>query len=174
MTEKIYTTKKNGMTALLLTLLLMAAGIACIVFGAVEESMLLFLGLAIILFGWIPFLGLRILKPQEALVLTLFGQYKGTIKGDGFYFVNPFCSAINPAASTKLAQSGESGPASPIPGLKFGADGSVLTNGGRVLGVVAKAGDLKAARAKAYKATEKITFANKYMRHDIGKAIDEA
>ena len=54
-------------------------------------------------------------------------------------------------------------------GTKFGADGAVLTNGGRVLGVVAKAGDLKAA-----KATEKITFANKYMRHDIGKAIDEA
>ncbi len=59
-------------------------------------------------------------------------------------------------------------------GTKFGADGAVLTNGGRVLGVVAKAGDLKAARAKAYKATEKISFANKYMRHDIGKAIDEA
>jgi regulator of protease activity HflC (stomatin/prohibitin superfamily) len=124
MTEKIYTTKKNGMTALLLTLLLMAGGIACIVYGATEESMLLFLGLAIVFIGWIPFLGLRILKPQEALVLTLFGQYKGTIRGDGFYFVNPFCSAINPAASTKLAQSGESGPASPIPGLKFGADGS--------------------------------------------------
>jgi regulator of protease activity HflC (stomatin/prohibitin superfamily) len=89
-----------------------------------EESMLLFLGLAIVFFGWIPFLGLRILKPQEALVLTLFGQYKGTIKGDGFYFVNPFCSAINPAASTRLAQSGENAPATSIPGLKFGADGS--------------------------------------------------
>ena len=51
---------------------------------------------------------LALLKPQEALVLTLFGNYKGTIKEPGFYFVNPFCSAINPAAGTKLAQSGES------------------------------------------------------------------
>ena len=49
-----------------------------------------------------------------------------------------------------------------------------MTNGGRVLGVVAKGENLKAARANAYKATEWIDFANKYMRHDIGKAIDEA
>lgn len=53
-------------------------------------------------------------------------------------------------------------------------DGKVVTNGGRVLGVAAKGADLKEARANAYKATEWITFANKYMRHDIGKAIDEA
>ena len=59
-------------------------------------------------------------------------------------------------------------------GTKFGADGAVLTNGGRVLGVTALGADLKEARANAYKATEKISFANKYMRHDIGKAIDEA
>lgn len=53
-------------------------------------------------------------------------------------------------------------------------DGKIVTNGGRVLGVTAKGADLKEARANAYKATEWITFANKYMRHDIGKAIDEA
>ena len=52
------------------------------------------------------------------------------------------------------------------------SDGQVVTNGGRVLGVVAKADNLKEARAEAYKATEWITFVNKYMRHDIGKAID--
>ncbi|MBR6485249.1 MAG: hypothetical protein IKT17_01020, partial [Lachnospiraceae bacterium] len=51
--------------------------------------------------------GLKVLKPQEALVLTLFGNYMGTIKEPGFYFVNPFCSAVNPAAGTRLAQSGE-------------------------------------------------------------------
>ena len=50
----------------------------------------------------------------------------------------------------------------------------IVTNGGRVLGVTAKGADLKEARANAYKATEWITFENKYMRHDIGKAIDEA
>ena len=58
-------------------------------------------------------------------------------------------------------------------GTKFDADGDIVTNGGRVLGVTAKGKDLKEARANAYKATEWIDFANKYMRHDIGKAIDE-
>lgn len=50
----------------------------------------------------------------------------------------------------------------------------IVTNGGRVLGVTAKGKDLKDARKKAYEATEWIQFDNKYMRHDIGKAIDEA
>ena len=58
-------------------------------------------------------------------------------------------------------------------GTKFDGD-KIVTNGGRVLGVVAKGEDLKAARANAYKATEWIDFSNKYKRNDIGKAIDEA
>ena len=58
-------------------------------------------------------------------------------------------------------------------GTKFDGD-KIVTNGGRVLGVVAKGDDLKAARANAYAATEWIDFANKYKRNDIGKAIDEA
>ena len=53
-------------------------------------------------------------------------------------------------------------------------DGKIVTNGGRVLGVTAKGADLKEARKNAYEATEWIQFENKYMRHDIGKAIDEA
>ncbi|MCC8044572.1 MAG: phosphoribosylamine--glycine ligase [Clostridiales bacterium] len=53
-------------------------------------------------------------------------------------------------------------------------DGRIVTNGGRVLGVTAKGTDLKDARANAYKAVEWISFENKYFRHDIGKAIDEA
>ena len=59
-------------------------------------------------------------------------------------------------------------------GSKFDAEGNVLTNGGRVLGVTATGKDLKEARANAYKATEWVNFENKYMRHDIGHAIDEA
>ena len=59
-------------------------------------------------------------------------------------------------------------------GTKRDGQGRILTNGGRVLGVTAKGKDLKEARKKAYEATEWISFANKYMRHDIGKAIDEA
>lgn len=58
-------------------------------------------------------------------------------------------------------------------GTKFSGN-DIVTNGGRVLGVTAKGKDLKEARANAYKATEWIQFDNKYMRHDIGKAIDEA
>ncbi len=58
-------------------------------------------------------------------------------------------------------------------GSKF-ADGKIVTNGGRVLGVTAKGSNLKEARKKAYEATEWVDFSNKYMRHDIGKAIDEA
>ena len=57
--------------------------------------------------GWIFLCGLKVLKPQEALVLTLFGKYIGTLKGEGFYYVNPFCSGVNPAAKTRLNQSGD-------------------------------------------------------------------
>ena len=59
-------------------------------------------------------------------------------------------------------------------GTGFDENGTIVTNGGRVLGITALGDDLKQARAKAYEATEWIDFANKYMRHDIGKAIDEA
>ena len=59
-------------------------------------------------------------------------------------------------------------------GTKLDENGRFVTNGGRVLGVTAKGEDLKQARANAYAATEWIDFDNKYMRHDIGKAIDEA
>ena len=59
-------------------------------------------------------------------------------------------------------------------GTKFDEQGKIVTNGGRVLGVTAKGETLQEARKKAYEATEWVDFANKYMRHDIGKAIDEA
>ena len=59
-------------------------------------------------------------------------------------------------------------------GTKFDGMGRIVTNGGRVLGITAKGAGLREARAKAYEATEWVSFENKYMRHDIGKAIDEA
>ena len=58
-------------------------------------------------------------------------------------------------------------------GTKFDENGRIVTNGGRVLGVTALGKDLKEARANAYQATEWVEFENKYMRHDIGHAIDE-
>ena len=59
-------------------------------------------------------------------------------------------------------------------GTKFDAEGRIVTNGGRVLGITALGSNLKEARRNAYEATEWISFKNKYIRHDIGKAIDEA
>ena len=114
MTEKILQNKKHGMSVLLLTSLGLILAIALIIFGAYCDETgksfgipLLIVGLIWVCIGWIPYLGLKILKPQEALVLTLFGKYLGTIKGEGFYAVNPFCSSVNPAAKTKLNQSGD-------------------------------------------------------------------
>ncbi len=114
MTEKILNNKKNGMAMMLLFLLLYAAAIGLIIFGAIQMDQgrsgflpLFLLGILWASLGWIPFLGLKVLKPQEALVLTLFGKYIGTLKEDGFYFVNPFCVAVNPAAKTRLSQSGD-------------------------------------------------------------------
>lgn len=115
MEEKIYTSKKNGMLVLLLELVIYALAVVGIVFSAITYDnnketvyiVLLVISIVVASVGWIPLCGLRVLKPQEALVLTLFGKYVGTIREAGFYFVNPFCTAINPAAATKLAQSGD-------------------------------------------------------------------
>ena len=109
MTEKNLTNKKHGMLMLLLFVLLFAAAIAAIILGAVKGGTLWLLipGIVILCFIWVPMMGLKVLKPQEALVLTLFGKYIGTLKGEGYYYVNPFCSAVNPAAKTKLSQSGD-------------------------------------------------------------------
>ncbi len=112
MEEKILTGKKNGLVMLMVTILLVIASIVVLVLGGiyVEKTgnpAIFLVGLFLTLISWIPFLGLKILKPQEALVLTLFGKYVGTLKGDGFYFVNPFCVSFNPAAQTKLKQSGD-------------------------------------------------------------------
>ena len=115
MEEKILQTKKNGMTMLLLTLLGYVASIAlfiCSITLLDADRMLLGVPLLILSIAyWITgiflFCGLKVLKPQEALVLTLFGDYIGTLKGQGFYWVNPFCTAVNPAAGTKLSQSGD-------------------------------------------------------------------
>ena len=111
MNEKVIGQKKNGMVALLLTILEMLVAVAVTVVGGIKmdatgNPVIFIIGLLWVLVGWIPFLGLKVLKPQEALVLTLFGKYIGTLRDDGFYFVNPFCTAVNPAAETKLAQSG--------------------------------------------------------------------
>lgn len=107
MEEKILNKGKNGMAMLMLILLLFCGGIALIVVGALYAPALIVLGVLAFVLSCFLMPGLKILKPQEALVLTLFGKYLGTLKGDGFFFVNPFCVAVNPASSTKLNQSGD-------------------------------------------------------------------
>ena len=105
---------RAGMPALILFILLYLAGVGSIVGGAMLldkgnslGGIPLAVGIAWTLVGVIPFLGLKVIKPQEALVLTLFGKYIGTLKEEGFYFVNPFSLAVNPAAKTRLGQSGD-------------------------------------------------------------------
>lgn len=108
MKEKVLDNKKNGMGMMVLFILLYAVAAAAVIFGAAFEQIpLMVIGIIWASLAWIPFLGLKVLKPQEALVLTLFGKYVGTLKNDGFYWVNPFCTAVNPAAKTRLNQSGD-------------------------------------------------------------------
>ena len=115
MSEIILEGKKHGMRVLLSVLLVYILDIAAFVFcvihveegaGAVYVTGLV-ASILIFFFAWIFLCGLKVLRPQEALVLTLFGNYVGTIRDSGFYYVNPFCSAVNPAAKTRLNQSGD-------------------------------------------------------------------
>ena len=129
MKEIILSKKKNGMAVMLGTIIAYILAVVLVVGGALLVSpgepdyyfgtyavnvaqtvigvILIVVGIIWLVVGWIPFCGLKVLKPQEALVLTLFGRYVGTLKDAGFYFVNPFCTAVNPAAKTKLNQSGD-------------------------------------------------------------------
>ena len=107
MTEKILTTKKIGMAVMLGSILAMILSIVCFILAVEALPLLAIPAIPVLLASVIALAGLKVLKPQEALVLTLFGKYVGTIKGEGFYWVNPFCSAVNPAARTLLNQSGD-------------------------------------------------------------------
>ena len=112
MTEKLLSNSKNGMPVMLALIAAYCAAIACMIVGGINMdagggSALFVVGTVCVCIGWFPMLGLKVLKPQEALVLTLFGKYIGTLKGEGFYYVNPFCVGVNPAANTKLSQSAD-------------------------------------------------------------------
>ncbi len=114
MEEKILRAKKNGIPMLLFVISTFAVALFLCIFGGIRMdngdtlgAVLFAVGMVYLSLGWILFLGFKVLRPQEALVLTLFGKYVGTLKGDGFYFVNPFSVAVNPAAKTRLSQSGD-------------------------------------------------------------------
>ena len=138
MNEKILTNKKRGMLVLVLCVIAILASLALTIYGATlstEEAphLLLIIGIVCLCLVWIPLPGLKVLKPQEALVLTLFGKYKGTIKGDGFFWVNPFCTAFNPAAKTKLNQSGDVSTHTPVfAGGEIANSGNIATENHKI------------------------------------------
>ncbi|MBE7067955.1 MAG: SPFH domain-containing protein [Clostridiales bacterium] len=117
MEEILLQNKKHGMRTLFLSILAEIVAIAVLIVGGILMDTssnplgvaLFVVGFIVMCVAWIPLVGLRVLKPQEALALTLFGKYIGTIKGEGFYAINPFCVAVNPASQTKLNQSGDVG-----------------------------------------------------------------
>lgn len=121
--EKVISGNKNGMQMLILFTVIYAFAVFMLVITAMgldgaavylagllgyEVNLFLFVLFCVyVSVGWFFYLGLKVLKPGEALVLTLFGKYIGTLKEEGFYYVNPFCMSFNPAADTKLGQSGD-------------------------------------------------------------------
>lgn len=112
MEEKVLNLKQNGMMMLMLDILLWIVPVGLVILAeSMFGTMALVLSIVVMVICYIAAIlilpGLKVLKPQEALVLTLFGKYVGTLKSEGFYFVNPFVTAVNPAAGTKLNQSGD-------------------------------------------------------------------
>ncbi len=95
----------NGWLVLFVSIILYLGALALTIMGGIEleksdESVTgivcLIAGIVWLCIGWFPFMGLRVIKPNEALVLTLFGKYTGTLKKEGFFFINPFSSAVVP------------------------------------------------------------------------------
>lgn len=102
----------SGLLVLLLNIVLMIATVGGIIWSSIQLAAGFSAGLVVLLVVcivywclpcWLLFAGIKVLRPNEALVLTLFGRYVGTIKGEGIFFVNPFCTAVNPAAESAMA-----------------------------------------------------------------------
>lgn len=107
--EEIPVKSFNGMTVLLISFLLYIASLFGFIRGiivienepgnALAIAMIIASFLYLFIIGPILFIGLKIIKPNEAAVFTLFGKYYGTIRKEGFYFINPFVTSINPTIS---------------------------------------------------------------------------
>ena len=126
MTEKLINSKPNGVLALILIELTIVLGIFIFIMGVGSENIFgIIIGTLLIVIAALTHAGLKVVKPQEAMVLTLFGNYTGTIKEPGFYFVNPFSVAVNLANHTRLGQSGDVSTKSPFLGAKSSNDNDV-------------------------------------------------
>ena len=119
---------KNGFLMLFVSTLLLAASIAMCILGPVLSGMdrisgglcgfLIALGLVLFIVSIILYCGLKILNPNEALVFALFGKYYGTLKKPGYFWINPFCSPINPIGSQNSFTMGANGHTSVTTGTK--------------------------------------------------------
>ena len=129
--EEVELKPMSGMSMLIINTLAIIAAIFLFVFGVIFADsgrgaagaiMIIISSVYAFVVGPIMYVGLKILKPNEAYVFTLFGKYVGTVKGEGFYFVNPFCVAVNPAGSTSSAASGgsfeQAQPVMVVPGVQ--------------------------------------------------------
>ena len=126
MTEKLINSKPNGVFALILIELTIVLGIFIFIMGVGSENIFgIIIGPLLIVIAALTHAGLKVVKPQEAMVLTLFGNYTGTIKEPDFYFVNPFSVAVTPANHTRLGQSGDVSTKSPFLGAKSSNDNDV-------------------------------------------------
>lgn len=103
--EKTYTYEEkelhpaNGWAVLFVTLAVMVGALVLTIWGATESTdeapaAALIIGIILMAIGWFPLIGLKIIRPNEALVLTLFGKYVGTLKKEGFFFINPFSTPV--------------------------------------------------------------------------------
>jgi len=113
--EEVILKAMNGMFMLILNVLLMIGSIAMFVLGIIVAATIgggqgvwmIVLGSLGFIIGPILFAGLKVLKPNEAMVFTLFGKYYGTIKKEGFYFINPFVTAVRPEVFTTSGSTGQ-------------------------------------------------------------------
>ena len=103
MKEKILKSTGKGLLMLLVSLIMLFAGCGLIVYSGINELPVFIAGgVILMLLGFILIMGIKVVRPQEAVVYTLFGKYIGTLKEEGFRFINPFAISFNPAAHTRL------------------------------------------------------------------------
>lgn len=121
---------KPGIPMLILGILMIPVGIVALLAGIgfsawgfwiIPKILLCVVGFLMLCFCWVPFAGLKVIRPNEALVLTLFGKYYGTLREPGIFFVNPFVAAVNPTIEGGEAEAGVAGDLS---SMKFSFGGA--------------------------------------------------
>lgn len=110
-TEEKILKPKSGLAMLLLLIIGLAVSVGLFILGAAAfegalTAVCMVVGTVLFIVCCTAFAGLKVINPNEALVLALFGNYYGTLKNDGFFYVNPFCTSINPTVKRYVQASG--------------------------------------------------------------------